>query len=112
MVNLKLNENYSNTFLTTVNGESFFRDWIKQKQPEYVEIKDDFYNKSIELKSLVKQGILIKKKEDIKEEIKKEIKEELKNEVKEEVKEEVKKEPLKKEVKKNIALKSEEKVKK
>jgi hypothetical protein len=64
MVKLKLNETYSNDFLTTIRGEAFFKDWQKQKRPEWVEISDDIYNKDSELKSLVQQGTLILKKEE------------------------------------------------
>lgn len=77
MVKLKLNENYSNDFLTTIRGEAFFKDWQKQNRPEWVEIEDSIYNVDKELKSLVMQGTLIMKKEDkespkIKPEVKKE----------------------------------------
>jgi len=77
MVKLKLNENYSNDFLTTIRGEAFFKDWQKQNRPEWVEIADDIYNIDKELKSLVIQGTLIMKKEDkdnlkVKPEVKKE----------------------------------------
>lgn len=77
MVKLKLNENYSNDFLTTIRGEAFFKDWQKQNRPEWVEIDDSIYNVDKELKSLVIQGTLIMKKEDkdslkVKPEVKKE----------------------------------------
>jgi hypothetical protein len=64
MVKLKLNDNYSNDFLTTIRGEAFFKDWQKQSMPEWVEISDDIYNTDLELKYLVKQGTLILKKEE------------------------------------------------
>lgn len=77
MVKLKLNENYSNDFLTTIRGEAFFKDWQKQNRPEWVEIDDSIYNVDKELKSLVMQGTLIMKKENkdilkVKPEVKKE----------------------------------------
>jgi len=78
MVKLKLNENYSNDFLTTMRGEAFFKDWQKQNRPEWVEIDDDAFEKDIEIKKLVSQGTLIVKKEK-----KKEVKKESKKEVKE-----------------------------
>ncbi len=72
MVKLKLNENYSNTFLTTLSGELFFRDWISQGRPEWVEVPDEKFHKSKELKDLTQQGILVMKKEEVKkEEVKK-----------------------------------------
>jgi hypothetical protein len=77
MVKLKLNDNYSNDFLTTLNGVAFFKEWKKQNRAEWVEINDNNFNKNIELKNLVNQGTLIRKKED-KIEIKKEDKIEIK----------------------------------
>ena len=85
MVKLKLNENYSNDFLTTMRGEAFFKDWQEQNRPEWVEIDDDAFEKDIELKKLVSQGTLIVKKEKKKEankEVKKEVKKEAKKEAK------------------------------
>jgi len=63
MVKLKLNENYSNQFLTTLRGELFFRDWKEQNRPEYVEISEEIFRTDSELKQLVRMGILIKKEE-------------------------------------------------
>ena len=62
MVKLKLNENYSNQFLTTDMGVAFYKNWKEQNRPEYVEVSDDDY-KTKEMQNLVRQKILILKEE-------------------------------------------------
>lgn len=60
-VYLKLNDNYSNAFLTTNHGEVFYKDWLKQNRPEYVEIDKETYERSFELKEFVRMKMLILK---------------------------------------------------
>ena len=60
-VYLKLNDNYSNHFLTTNQGETFYKDWLSQKRPEYVAVNKNIFDKSFELRELVRTHILILK---------------------------------------------------
>lgn len=62
-VYLKLNDNYSNAFLTTNHGEVFYKDWLKQNRPEYVEVDKEKYEHSFELKEFVRMKMLILKEE-------------------------------------------------
>lgn len=62
-VYLKLNDNYSNAFLTTNHGEVFYKDWLKQNRPEYVEVDKEIYERSFELKEFVRMKMLILKEE-------------------------------------------------
>ena len=61
-VYLKLNDNYSNAFLTTNHGEVFYKDWLKQNRPEYVEVDKEVYERSFELKEFVRMKMLILKR--------------------------------------------------
>ncbi len=62
-VYLKLNDNYSNHFLTTNHGEIFYRDWLEQNRPEYVAVPKEKYDTSYELRELVRTRILFIKME-------------------------------------------------